>query len=389
MQHCQSAIDAFFSMRGAELHDPQAQARIEREFIDFQPARLMAAFKALPVDAPIGEVIALQRDMQPVALKPDTISWFWQRKGSGGFRQVCILPPSQKAAHYIILELLKNFSRLPAFICNAPGKGVQGGILRVKSALEEGYHHCFIGDIRNCFPSIRTERLADLLPLTSGLVENNLNPNRLNFRRANRGVAPIDVVGGASPSAPSGLLQGSPASNMVLAILLKGMEDVVSRLDLVLCLFSDNLFVAAKSAGELQAGMALIQSYLGDHTAGALDLHQMQTPALYQRFTYLGFEIQRRENNRVSAVPKAAVFDKIVGRLWNAAIMDIARGDGRPSALRTAHLAALKGNHAATAHFHVHLGVYAEGMLEDIYNAYEMRLSTNGLCEPNLGEDAP
>lgn len=389
IRHCRDQVAEFWSSRAALVNDVQARSTIERNYLDFGPARILAAFRVLPAKATRRQVLALAREMQPVARQTRRNNWHLRPKNGGGFRKICSLSPHLKAVHYLIADLLQRFCCFPDFNFSTPSTGLHKAMWRVQEALEGGYTHCYVGDVRSCFDSVRAENLYSLLPLTEELVRYNLQPELLRFRYVRRHQGVPNSAGHSNSDEPSGLLQGSPASNMILAVMFDRMVEIVEHRDAVVCLYADNVFLAARSADELEATIVALRSYLGNHPGGSFDLRDDWRPEPGQPFEFLGYEVSPLECGRAIILPTEKSFDKVVDKMERAYRVDVRRNDGHPIELADVYWGARGGYGAVAPEFLDWLDVYAGPMVEDVLTIHRDRIDRKERWEPNLGDDAP
>ena len=191
------------------------------------------------------------------------------KKPSGGHRAIVKAPVLFKARHVMIREIVGATFENPEWLYGAKGKGRDDLVARVKRLLHEGYTHIVHADIRSCFDNINEEALYSL-PLKEGVIDNNLRPDNLHFvqlvapddiNHDHMGPAreetrvsvegPIGVIGvDGGSNRPQGLMQGSPASNMILAYLLKDLR-VGQHEDAKTMLYADDFIIMAKSEAAL------------------------------------------------------------------------------------------------------------------------------------------
>ena len=158
----------------------------------------------------------------------EPVNWWHEPKRSGGYRKVCDLPRPLKATHYIIADAIRAQMVQPVAIYNLKGKGRDRLVSDLLAKLSQGFDTCRIYDVKDCFQSVNPNTIYQL-PLPRRIIDHALAIQDLNLQRvatptASYGDAPIDIpVDNTAECGPAGLMQGSPASNLILAYLLQTM----------------------------------------------------------------------------------------------------------------------------------------------------------------------
>lgn len=302
-------------------------------YVRSDPARLFAAIRALPREATDEEVRNVANAIDTHSPSIEVINWRKVKKSSGpGYRPICALPPILKAEHYLVLDLIAASMRRIAHSYDVHGRGTYAAIETFRNALEEGYDWCWQGDIRTCFQAVEPDALVDRLPLPRPIVTNWLDYRRLNL-------SPEPLIDGSSSSGrlyvardirrnrPRGLLQGSPASNSILALLLSSLARVFALHECVACLFADNLFVAAKTRNDRDAIVSEICDHLTTHPAGRFRLHKQRTLAPKERFDMLGWTLIPTDDD-IGLEPTHAALERMWKKLDAAETSDTSRADG-------------------------------------------------------------
>jgi hypothetical protein len=178
-----------------------------------------------------------------------------------------------KAQHYLIKDVMEAIYQPQSHIFDVPGRGRDMAARAVKAALEAGYKHCFLGDVRDCYQHVSVGSFADLLPLPRSVIENCLNPRNLTLTEScATSFTSSYSAQRTRANGPRGLLQGSPASNIILAMLFGSLAMRIEPHDCVVINVSDNFLVAAKDDATLEMIIALLREYLREHPAGPFEL---------------------------------------------------------------------------------------------------------------------
>lgn len=224
----------------------------------------------------------------------EPVIWWKRPKRSGGVRTVCKLPPHLYAAHIMIADVLSAQMAPPSFIYNLKGAGREDLVSEVLNKLRTGFNHYRIYDVRDCFTNVSTDAIHNL-NLPRRLVTNTLNTEKLRFQQVAPDEAtqsdtiPIDTISNeAVVCGPTGVLAGSPASNLILANLLKDMPQPPVG-DGYVFVYCDDLIVLAKSAEVCDCIETSLLDFFGQSAVGPFTLNKKAAGAR-SSFEYLGYE---------------------------------------------------------------------------------------------------
>jgi hypothetical protein len=325
--------------------------RLTLGYLNSETARLRAACRAAPSGATDAAVRELAATVDPFNRTTEQVRWRLKQKRSGsGSRHVCDLPPILKANHYLIKDVLVAVFDAPSHVFDVPGRGRDVAAHAVKAALEAGYNRCFLGDVRDCYQHVSADALVASLPLPRCVIENSLDFRNLTLvRSCAPGFTGASYKGGGSrANGPRGLLQGSPASNIVLAMLFSSLAPQIEPHDCTVINVSDNFFVAAKNDATLEAIIALLREYLHDHCAGPFELkHNSRTVEVGQDFEFIGYRFERSGDHVTIDIgeDRLAEFEDA---LEEALELDLARYDPRASEATFVIMQFLGGYRAAS-----------------------------------------
>lgn len=127
-------------------------------------------------------VAALADRVEPFRPCCEPVRWWRvEKKRSGEYRVICDLPQVLRVRHLMIREALSALFRPHGHIFDIKGVGRDRLARSVKAAMEEGFTHAYVADVRNCFPSVNPDAF-ELLPLPAQVIRYSLDYRNLNFR---------------------------------------------------------------------------------------------------------------------------------------------------------------------------------------------------------------
>jgi hypothetical protein len=241
-------------------------------------------------------------NFNPLAPNDEVVSWWYKPKSSTGYRIVCDLPPKLKATHYIIKDLLEARCDAPNFVYNLRGGGGHDALAQdILRKLHEGFHHVRTYDVCDCFQHVSTDALYSL-KLPRRLIQHAIDTDNLEFKQAapKIGDIPVDVTDPSisdpymtteGTSGPTGIMQGSPAANLIFANILQSMPQP-SPSRAVVGMFGDDLIVLARSEEICDEVETQIDQFLGQESVGPLILRHTN-PECDNAFEYLGYEFRK------------------------------------------------------------------------------------------------
>lgn len=249
---------------------------IRKHFHDY-PVKLDAAYRALKSTASREQVERMARRINPFQPCQSPVLWWPQPKKTGGYRSICKLPVSLRAASLMVRDVLQVMYQAGPHAYGIKGRGRDVEARNIAASLQT-YEWCYDGDIRSCFDNVNMEALYSL-PLPPSVIRNTLDTRSIRFLGSNKRRTTHTTqhyyyrddhcVGRTDPR---GLMQGSPASNIVLAWLLNDMPSTLPE-DCAPFLLVDNVLVAARTEQECRAIEQTLCSFFAAHHAGPFALH--------------------------------------------------------------------------------------------------------------------
>lgn len=251
------AYEVYHQRAEAIRSAPKSGKRLQpviRDFLRSPHAKLVSAYKALGGGADPDQVRSLSRQVDAWATDYPSIRWHPKAKPDGSSRPICILPPALKAAHHLIREVISQQTVPNGTLFGIPGASRDDLARQLKQLQNSGYIYLAKTDVIDCYQSINPDALYSL-PLPQEVTRRALDTRSLCFSVThhpdNASQSKQDFGSSGSiyeidhnVSGPKGLMQGSPASGVVLAHLLVGLPD---RADTKVMICFDNIVIAART----------------------------------------------------------------------------------------------------------------------------------------------
>lgn len=300
--------------------------RLRRSYLNLRSSKIIASARALRGSPTIDEVAELASGIDPFSVHSDPVPWRWALKRSGrGIRPVCSLPPRLKAAHYLIQDILRAELPSSSRFFDIRGRGRDRQAREIAAAIDQGLTWCFVGDLTDCFQSVEANAFGAALPLPRSVIANCMDIRNLNMVLRNSSSS----SGQSAPqwNGPRGLLQGSPASNLVLAWMLNDILDAIPP-GARLFVFSDNILVATQSEQECRTIEHTLASFFGEHPAGPFQLRG-GVQSLQTTIEHLGYAYSA--DCGLTIEPSHYGWERFSGRIDDAEERDFASGAVEPT----------------------------------------------------------
>lgn len=250
--------------------------QLVRKFLRDPQVRMSAALRAIGGEPEQADAFGLRNRVNLWKSHDTPVFWYPKPKPNGDFRPICILPSALSAAHLMLAKVVAAQLPNTSTLFGVPRRGVADALREVKSLQSNGFVYLAKTDIVNCFQSINPEALYQL-PLPQEVTKQTLDYRSLSFiggvgQHASQasGCGPSLVYGAShSASGPQGLLQGSPASSIILAWLL---QNIPTSDDARVFLCFDNIIVAARTPERTREMIETLSAYAETSPAGPLAL---------------------------------------------------------------------------------------------------------------------
>lgn len=248
------------------------------------------------------------------------VEWFHKRKASGGTRKVCDLPIGTKLFHVLAKDVLTATHNPGRHIGDWPGRGRDWLVQRLAEQLAKSHNQfVVVTDIRSCFASINPDVTYQLRHLPERFVRIVLDSRSQRFIRKPEGCIdrPITVLCISDGEAiPRGLLEGSPASNAILAILLNDLADQFEE-GVSVFIYCDNIVLVAPDEEMAVRAGSTLRRYCSSGRLGCLSLHQ-DGPFIRpvtSSFDFLGYSFRARGDGHLRVDLTDDNYTDFIGRL--------------------------------------------------------------------------
>lgn len=258
------------------------------------------------------------------------IEWFPKPRSSGGYRKVCKFSDVDSMWHRMAADLIHAQLSPGAHIGDWRRRGRDRQVNALRSAMNHPQQCVVIADINHCFESLNFDAVYQLPYLPEGFVRKVLDHRQQTFRmrtedtrhRYGRYLSMDECV---IEEAPSGLMEGSPASNAIFSAL---MDDLPSHLDdrIQPFVYCDNIILLAPNlALAQQANVSLVQ-YLTGHRAGPFECSPV-VQSVCRPFDHLGYQLRLEPSGRVNVTLSASNFLKLARKIEveNRDVLEVVR----------------------------------------------------------------
>lgn len=221
------------------------------------------------------------------------VEWCNMPRRTSGFRKICKFSDVEKMWHRMARDLITSQHEPRAHVGDWPGRGRDQQINSLVSAVKSGRQAVVCADIRRAFASVNTDAAYDLHFLPEPMIRRAIDHRTHSFvRRERRRFA--EAIALAMPSdlevAPSGLMEGSPASNAIFSVLMDDLPDHVGS-DIQVFSYCDNIILLAPSIAQAHRAEIALVAYFTSHRAGPFEVVN-HVQSVCSPFDHLGYELR-------------------------------------------------------------------------------------------------
>ncbi|MEO1951786.1 hypothetical protein [Thioclava sp.] len=281
----QGRAHGIFARKKARIAEVAATGRRKRvgsavrDFLRDDEVKLSAALRAMGGNPDRTAAMQLRSRLNAWAKSYAPLGWEPALKSIGSLRPICKrIPLELKAVHYMLAAAVEAQFAPSVPLYGVPGYSREDAAFALKALQNAGFRHLAKTDIRDCYQNVNPDVLYQL-PLPKEVIKHALDTRNLTFERLEgqqdlRGSCGSYYSQGKTPtqdiaSGPRGLMQGSPASGIILAWLL---NDIPAGSDQVAMLCFDNIVVAATDYSGSREVVNSLFAHFGWHPAGPFAL---------------------------------------------------------------------------------------------------------------------
>ena len=236
-------------------------------------------------------------------------------KTSGGKeRLTASLGVQRLALNYIVRDTLTASFGLAQDEFNRPGRGTHDLIEALMERIRAANDWVGTADIKDFYPSVGKEGLAERLKLPGTLVDHVILIGE---------EVPIRMPDGSKASESvrdllrRGIPQGAPTSSFIASKIL---SDIVGQLetDATILRYADDLVVVGWSKSEVDATLNALKASFGSSPAGGLTLHKIDIRHIDEGVRVLGYKVitdPSADTYIPRAFPAGAAFERHFDRL--------------------------------------------------------------------------
>lgn len=227
-----------------------------------------------------------------------TVPFFNKPRSTSGFRKVCAFGDIEKMWHIMARDLIVAQHRPRPHIGDWLGRGRDWQIDQIVSTLNSPRQTVVSADVVSAFAKVNVEIIYELPYLPEPLIRKALDYRSHRFVRRERSEYQHSVSKAYSRGAredlersPSGLMEGSPASNALFSVLLDDLPDHLEE-SIGAFVYCDNIILVAPTMSCALRAQEALARYLAGHRAGPFEMRSA-VMEVSQRFEHLGYSLRR------------------------------------------------------------------------------------------------
>lgn len=252
--------------------------------------------------------------------RPSTIAFFHKPRSTEGVRKLCRFADVEKMWHVIARDLIVAQHKPRPHIGDWEGRGRDWQIDQIQAVLTSSRQGVVCADITRAFASVNMDAVYDLPYLPEPLTRRAIDYRSHRFVRRERSEYAREVAiavrtnDGDLERSPSGLMEGSPASNAIFSVLMDDLPDHLGE-GISVFLYCDNIILIAPTVSRaLQAREALAR-YLTGHRAGPFAIRS-HVGLAGEGFDHLGYRLWKRRTTDAEVSLSRSGWLKLVDRLF-------------------------------------------------------------------------
>lgn len=233
--------------------------------------------------------------------RPPPVKFFHKKRSTQGYRKLCHFSEVALMWQRMGADLVHAQHKPGPHIGDWRGRGQHWQIDGIARSIKTPYQHAVVADIKRCFESVNFDEIYNLPHLSEAFIRKVLDHREMTFIQHDVSAKPLSVHEGATyyfERAPTGLMEGSPASNVIFSVL---MDDLPSRFNrhIQVFVYCDNIILLAPDEKQAMQAQNILVRYLAEHRAGPFECRS-EVQSVNRPFDHLGYQIVRRHDGRVS-----------------------------------------------------------------------------------------
>lgn len=233
------------------------------------------------------------------------VDWYYKPRSTSGFRKICMFSHDERVWQRLVKDLITAQHRPRAHIGDWHGRGRNFTVQQLLAAITSPEQAVVVADVRQAFESVNIDAVYDLRLAPDELIRRVIDARSHSFRRLARGERDLPpearlmsmAYHGNDGMVPTGLMEGSPASNAIFSVFLDDLPDHLSE-DILVFVYCDNVILLSPSPSQAQQAQEALVSYFSGHRAGPFDLRSEVRPLRYA-FDFLGYDIRMADENNL------------------------------------------------------------------------------------------
>ncbi len=225
-----------------------------------------------------------------------------KERSTSGHRKICSFEVAEKMWHVMARELICAQHRPRPHIGDWKGRGRHKQVSDLIAAIVSPEQAVVVADIRHAFESVNADAIYELPYLPEPLIRGAIDHRTHMFVCRERSHEQVNRV---SPDfvdmlemVPSGLMEGSPASNAIFAVFLDDLPDHLDE-SIQVFVYCDNIILLAPNMSQAQRAHNSLAAYLSGHRAGPFSMSKQDVQIVTDEFEHLGYSLRLRDHIEV------------------------------------------------------------------------------------------
>jgi hypothetical protein len=245
----------------------------------------------------------LARQQRPIfiydyrRLRTRPIEWYPKKRATSGYRKICTFGDEEKMWHRLARDLICAQHQPKPHVGDWRGRGRDSQMCELIAAINSPWQAVVVADIRRAFENVKVQAVYDLPYLPELLIRRAIDHRSRRFVRRERSHPQEDT---SSPDnvekvemAPSGLMEGSPASNAIFSVLMDDLPDHLDK-SIQAFVYCDNIILLAPNILQAHRAKSSLARYLTSHRAGPFEISAGDPALVTEQFEHLGYSVRMR-----------------------------------------------------------------------------------------------